>query len=103
MSDGGISLTQMTDRSLSLTHLTSQPGPSVPTGVEVSPFSVSRYDNASQLLNAQLRRHSGGGPFLCPHCDYTTVRSHDIKKHLRTHTGEKPYCCALCPYQTGDP
>ncbi|UYV71655.1 hypothetical protein LAZ67_8004009 [Cordylochernes scorpioides] len=53
-----------------------------------------------ESLIARQQKHSGENPHLCPHCDYKTNYSNDLKKHIRTHTGEKPHLCPHCDYRT---
>merc|ERR1712129_130633 len=33
--------------------------------------------------------------YKCPHCEYSTNRTHPLKVHIRTHTGDKPFVCSF--------
>uniref|UniRef100_A0A161MEG6 Zinc finger protein 513 n=1 Tax=Triatoma infestans TaxID=30076 RepID=A0A161MEG6_TRIIF len=45
-----------------------------------------------------MRIHTGEKPYKCSECNYSSVRSQNLKEHLRIHTGEKPYKCSECNY-----
>jgi hypothetical protein len=45
------------------------------------PYSNARRD----LLLCHARFHSGAGPLLCPHCDYSVSKVHLLTQHLRVH------------------
>ena len=37
--------------------------------------------------------HSGGKPYECDQCKYSSKTAQNIKTHKLTHSGEKPYAC----------
>lgn len=37
--------------------------------------------------------------YLCPQCQNTFTRKHNLKSHLLTHTDQKPFACSNCPSQ----
>ena len=45
------------------------------------------------LLNLKTHKlmHSGGKPFACDQCEYSTTRRHHLKTHKLTHSGKKPF------------
>ncbi|GBP91924.1 Zinc finger protein 700 [Eumeta japonica] len=49
-------------------------------------------------LKRHMRTHSGVKPYKCRHCDYRTSQTWNLKVHMRTHTGEKPFKCEHCEY-----
>jgi len=36
---------------------------------------------------------------ICPHCDYVTPVTRNMRNHLLTHTGERPFECEQCDYK----
>ncbi|RXG55596.1 Zinc finger protein [Armadillidium vulgare] len=36
--------------------------------------------------------------FECPHCNYTTSRNSNFKRHSLKHSGDRPFKCSLCYY-----
>uniref|UniRef100_A0A183BZS1 C2H2-type domain-containing protein n=1 Tax=Globodera pallida TaxID=36090 RepID=A0A183BZS1_GLOPA len=46
--------------------------------------------NRNEGKNTVDKRHK------CPHCPYSTHRSHNLKIHMFKHTGEKPHECEQC-------
>ena len=59
--------------------------------------------NFPQLLWAlkQLSlMHSGGKPYECDQCKYSSKMAQNLKTHKLTHSGEKPYACDQCKYSS---
>ena len=44
--------------------------------------------------------HSGGKPYECDQCKYSSKRAQNLKPHKLTHSGEKPYACDQCKYSS---
>lgn len=47
-------------------------------------------------LKSHLLTHSHEKPFTCETCNSKFRRLHDLKRHVKLHTGEKPYNCEKC-------
>ncbi|KAI8065204.1 hypothetical protein BC940DRAFT_334868 [Gongronella butleri] len=47
-------------------------------------------------LKSHLATHSNVRPFKCTTCLQHFRRLHDLKRHEKLHTGEKPYVCEQC-------
>lgn len=39
----------------------------------------------------------------CPHCDFTSKRSDNVKRHMLRHTGERPHKCPHCDFSAKRP
>ena len=44
--------------------------------------------------------HSGGKPYECDQCKYSSKTAQNLKTHKLTHSGEKPYACDQCKYSS---
>ena len=44
--------------------------------------------------------HSGGKPYECDQCKYSSKTAQNIKTHKLTHSGEKPCACDQCKYSS---
>ena len=44
--------------------------------------------------------HSGGKPYECDHCKYSSKTAQNLKTHKLTHSGEKPCACDQCKYSS---
>ena len=56
-----------------------------------------------QLLRASKHislMHSGGKPYECDQCEYSSKTAQNLKTHELTHSGEKPYACDQCKYSS---
>ena len=42
--------------------------------------------------------HSGGKPYECDQCKYSSKMAQNLKSHKQTHIGEKPYDFDQCKY-----
>ena len=42
--------------------------------------------------------HSGGKPYECDQCKYSSKTAQNLKTHKLTHSGEKPCACDQCKY-----
>ncbi|XP_042240380.1 zinc finger protein 768-like isoform X2 [Homarus americanus] len=39
----------------------------------------------------------------CPHCDFTSKRSDNVRRHMLRHTGERPHKCPHCDFSAKRP
>ena len=44
--------------------------------------------------------HSGGKPYECDQCKYSSKTAQNLKTHKLTHSGEKPCACDQCKYSS---
>merc|ERR1711954_601331 len=44
--------------------------------------------------------HSGGKPYVCDQCKYSSKMAQNLKAHKLTHSGEKPCDCDRCKYSS---
>merc|ERR1711963_721654 len=44
--------------------------------------------------------HSGGKPYECDQCKYSSKMAQNLKAHKLTHSGEKPCACDRCKYSS---
>ena len=44
--------------------------------------------------------HSGGKPYKCDQCKYSSKTAQNLKTHKLTHSGEKPCACDQCKYSS---
>ena len=44
--------------------------------------------------------HSGGKPYECDQCKYSSKTAQNLKTHKLTHSGEKPYACDQYKYSS---
>ena len=44
--------------------------------------------------------HSGGKPYECDQCEYSSKTAQNLKTHKLTHSGEKPCACDQCKYSS---
>merc|ERR1711989_254482 len=42
--------------------------------------------------------HSGGKPYECDQCKYSSKTAQNLKTHKLTHSGKKPCACNQCKY-----
>jgi KRAB domain-containing zinc finger protein len=55
------------------------------------PYSNARRDH----LLCHARFHSGSGPLVCPHCDYSVSKVHLLTQHIRVHSLDSQQHAAL--------
>ena len=44
--------------------------------------------------------HSGGKPYECDQCKYSSKTAQNLKTHKLTHSGKKPCACDQCKYSS---
>ncbi|XP_046979398.1 zinc finger protein Xfin-like isoform X1 [Schistocerca americana] len=59
-------------------------------------FCGREYPFAVQVQEHIKRDHLKQRPHVCPTCNKTFYKKHDLSVHRRTHTKEKPYICGTC-------
>lgn len=59
-------------------------------------FCGREYLFAGQVQEHIKRDHLKQRPHVCPTCNKTFYKKHDLSVHRRTHTKEKPYICVTC-------
>ncbi|KAK7050072.1 hypothetical protein SK128_024777 [Halocaridina rubra] len=55
-----------------------------------------------KIVIASKKEHAGK-IHKCPHCDFTSKRSDNVRRHMLRHTGEKPHKCPHCDYSAKRP
>ncbi|CAO3677763.1 hypothetical protein G6F56_007511 [Rhizopus delemar] len=63
--------------------------------VYICPDCNHTFHRAHNLKSHQAT-HSTNKQFQCTDCDKQFLRLHDFKRHQKLHTGEKPYQCSEC-------
>ncbi|KAG0738387.1 hypothetical protein G6F57_007340 [Rhizopus arrhizus] len=77
-------------------HLFSQFTVKTPSeSVFICPDCNHTFHRAHNLKSHQAT-HSTTKPFQCTDCEKQFLRLHDLKRHQKLHTGEKPYQCSNC-------
>ena len=62
---------------------------------------ASNYDSKAKPIDKKKKYKNKIGKYKrskvynCPHCEYTTNVTTNLRNHIRTHTGERPYVCTF--------
>ncbi|CAG8706516.1 4081_t:CDS:2, partial [Gigaspora rosea] len=73
--------------------------PNSPSPAKAKPFvcpTCNQTFSRQHNLKSHALTHSQEKPFQCNVCQHFFRRQHDLKRHMKLHTGEKPYQCTYC-------
>src|SRR6185369_16879217 len=61
-------------------------------------FSINQEKSNGALQNNSSQTLLKTKPFVCPECNQTFSRQHNLKSHALTHSQEKPFQCSVCQH-----